>query len=447
VKQRRLLIVDDDRVIRESLAEALSDNASIVTTADCAENALARIARESADVILSDIRMADLDGIAFLRLLRERHCDSDVILMTAFDDMATVVSAMREGAAEFMVKPLDLHQLRRVVDRVFEDREARASAGKQSPVGTGAKQHLADDEIVGRHPSMLAVFKLIGLASATRKTVLIRGETGTGKELVARAIHKSSLDAPAPFIAVNCAALPATLLESELFGHVRGSFTGATGERRGRFALAGRGTIFLDEIGDTSLDLQAKLLRVLQEREFYPVGAEKPEHTDARVVAATHRNLEQMVSLGDFRADLYYRLRVIEISVPPLRDRRTDIPFLATHLVGRANAGSERNAPVISRAAMEALMTDEWPGNVRELENCLTRATVLASGEVIHADHIQIGQGPHDDSAGLGSLESLERAHVERVLASTGGHKAQAAEILGISRPRLDRALRKYGLQ
>lgn len=447
MKRRRLLIVDDDSVIRESLAEALANEASAVTTADSAETALARVASEGADVILSDIRMSDLDGIGFLRLLRERGCDSDVILMTAFDDMSTVVSAMREGAAEFLVKPLDLHELRRVVERVFEDREARAEAAKQAPLHAAGKEPVFGDELVGRHPSMLAVYKLIGLAAATRKTVLVRGETGTGKELVARAIHKNSVDANAPFIAVNCAALPATLLESELFGHMRGSFTGATGERRGRFALAGRGTIFLDEIGDTSLDLQAKLLRVLQEREFYPVGAEKPERTDARVVAATHSNLEQMVAQRDFRADLYYRLRVIEISLPPLRDRMSDIPLLAKHLVERASAGSGRSAPVISREAMDALMTCEWPGNVRELDNCLTRATVLASGDVIRLDHIQTGTGAHDDRSDLGSLESLERAHVERVLASTGGHKARTAEILGISRPRLDRVLRKYGLQ
>lgn len=444
---RRLLIVDDDPVIRESLSDALSNNASSVQTADSAESALARVAGEGADVILSDVRMSGMDGVEFLQLLRERSCDSDVILMTAFDDMPTVVSAMRAGAAEFLVKPLDLHELRRVVERVFEDREQRARLAISAETNTG-RDRTRGAELVGRHPSMLAAYKLVGLAAASRTTVLVRGETGTGKELIAHAIHRNSADANSPFIAVNCAAIPATLLESELFGHLRGSFTGATSDRRGRFALAGRGTIFLDEIGDTSLDFQAKLLRVLQEREFQPVGAEKTERTEARVIAATHRNLEQMVTGGHFRADLYYRLRVLEISIPPLRERMSDIPLLARHLVERASAASGRAPPIISSDAMEALTTSKWPGNVREMENCLTRATIVASGNVIRREHIQSASSPPDDeSTQLGSLESLERDHVQRVLAATGGHKTRAAEILGISRPRLDRVLRKHGLQ
>ncbi|MDQ3082312.1 MAG: sigma 54-interacting transcriptional regulator, partial [Gemmatimonadota bacterium] len=227
---------------------------------------------------------------------------------------------------------------------------------------------------------------------------------------------------------------------------VRGSFTGASADRRGRFSLAGRGTIFLDEIGDTTLDLQAKLLRILQEREFYPVGAERPQKTEARVIAATHRDLEEMVSRGEFRADLYYRLRVIEISVPPLRDRAADIEQLAEHLVRRASASTGKPTPLISRDAIDALKRHQWPGNVRELENCLTRATLLASGEVIRAEHVQIGPAFDDNAVPLVTLESLEKTHVERVLASTGGHKTRAAQILGISRPRLDRVLKKHGL-
>jgi DNA-binding NtrC family response regulator len=391
--------------------------------------------------------MSGLDGVALLRLLRERQSDADVILMTAFDDMSTVVSAMREGAAEFLVKPLDLHDLRRVIDRVFDDRRARARAGKRADAAVPGPTQLSGDALVGRDVRMLAVYKLIGQAAVSRATALIRGETGTGKELVARAIHANSAESKAPFIAVNCAALPANLLESELFGHVRGAFTGATGDRRGRFALAGRGTIFLDEIGDTTLDLQAKLLRVLQEREYYPVGGERPEKTEARIIAATHRDLEEMVARGEFRADLYYRLRVIEIVIPPLRERAQDIPLLAQHLVERASASTGRPAPIISREALDLLREHQWPGNVRELENCLTRATVLASGEVIRSEHIQLGPPLGDTDAPLSTLDALEREHVARVLASTHGHKARAAQILGISRPRLDRVLRKYGLE
>jgi Response regulator containing CheY-like receiver, AAA-type ATPase, and DNA-binding domains len=301
--------------------------------------------------------------------------------------------------------------------------------------------------LVGHDPKMVGVYKRIGQAAGSRATVLIRGETGTGKELIARAIHASSKVSSAPFVAVNCAALPANLLETELFGHVRGSFTGATGDRRGRFALAGRGTIFLDEIGDTTIDLQAKLLRVLQEREYYPVGAERPERTEARVVAATHRDLEALVASGAFRADLYYRLRVVEIEVPPLRERLSDVPLLAQHLALRASEAVGRSAPVLSREAIDLLVAHQWPGNVRELENCLTRAVVMASGDVIRAEHIHLSAA-HPEIAGvLPTLDALERAHVERVLGVFHGHKARTARALGVSRPRLDRLLKKHGLE
>ena len=276
--------------------------------------------------------------------------------------------------------------------------------------------------------------------------MLIRGESGTGKELIARAIHDQSAFASAPFVAVNCSAIPTSLLESELFGHVRGSFTGAVNARRGRFALAGRGTIFLDEIGDTSLEVQAKLLRVLQEQEYYPVGAERPERSDARVVAATHRNLEEMLAAGTFREDLYYRLRVVELTVPPLRERVTDLPLLVSHLIRVASASSER-VPIVSEEALDAIRHYPWPGNVRELENCLRRAVVLATSGVIRPEHLGLAPAMPTSPAELKSLADLEREHVSRVLAATGGHKARAAQILGVSRPRLNRLLREYGLE
>jgi len=249
-------------------------------------------------------------------------------------------------------------------------------------------------------------------------------------------------------VAVNCTALPSSLLESELFGHVRGSFTGATSDRRGRFAQAGRGTIFLDEIGDTSLEFQSKLLRVLQEREFYPVGADRAERTEARVIAATHRNLERLVAIGEFREDLYYRLRVVEITVPPLRDRIGDVVPLAEHLVRKVSESQGRRAPTISREALDALLAHTWPGNVRELENCLTRATVMATGDVIRPDHLALV--PMAESPGavrLTTLEHVERDHLVQVLAAVHGHKARAAKILGVSRPRLDRLIRKYEIE
>jgi DNA-binding NtrC family response regulator len=437
---RRVLIVDDDPVIRSSLAEALADDGIIVHEAEDGARALAVFDEARPDVVLSDVRMPDIDGLELLRMLRERAPSVDVVLMTAFDDMPTVVSGMRGGAVEFLVKPLNLGRLREVMHRVFQDRRLRrqaAAADTETPLG----------DLIGRDPRMIEVYKLVGQAAATNATVLIRGESGTGKELIARAIHANSGSAREPFVPVNCAAVPNTLLESELFGHTRGAFTGAHEARRGRFALAGGGTIFLDEIGDTTPDFQSKLLRVVQDREFQPVGAERTERTEARVLAATHQDLEQMVADRRFREDLYYRLRVVEIVIPPLRDRRGDIPLIARHMVKRAGLAMGAGEPVLSDDALDRLIAHHWPGNVRELENCLMRAVVIAAGNVIRAEHLSIGSPRRPSSAPLSSLEEIEREHLVRVLAATEGHKGRAAEILGVSRPRLGRLLRKYELE
>jgi two-component system, NtrC family, response regulator HydG len=439
---RSLLIVDDDPRVRASLARALGVDNTRVTTAGSAEEALSMVGVVGPDVVLSDVRMPGLGGMELLTLLRERQPGIDVILMTAFDDLPLVAAAMREGAADFLVKPLDLHQLRRVLERVFDDRAARARTTPRQAAREAARR------LVGRDARMIEVFKVVGQVAPSRTNVVIRGESGTGKELIAEAIHASSPYAKEPFVAVNCTALPSSLLESELFGHVRGSFTGATSDRRGRFAQAGRGTIFLDEIGDTSLEFQSKLLRVLQEREFYPVGADRPERTEARVIAATHRNLERLVAIGEFREDLYYRLRVVEITVPPLRDRIGDVVPLAEHLVRKVSESQGRRSPTISREALDALLAHTWPGNVRELENCLTRATVMATGDVIRPDHLALV--PMAESPGtmrLTTLEHVERDHLVQVLAAVHGHKARAAKILGVSRPRLDRLIRKYEIE
>ena len=438
---RRLLIVDDDESIRTSLAEALADNGGTeVGVAEGPHRALAMIDTAAPDVVLSDVRMPGMDGIAFLELVRKRAPGVDVVLMTAYDDMPTVVSAMRAGAVEFLVKPLDLHHVRRVLDAVFDDRRSRSAAPPAA-----AEPVLGN--LTGHDPRMIAVFKLIGQAAMTRATVLIRGESGTGKELVARAIHSNSPAAAEPFVPVNCAALPTPLLESELFGHTRGAFTGAVNARKGRFALAGRGTILLDEIGDTSPEFQTKVLRVIQDREFEPLGAERPERTNARVIAATHRDLEQMIEDGTFREDLYYRLRVVEIVLPPLRERRDDIPLLATELIRRGAAVTGTAPPVLSKEALARLREHEWPGNVRELEHCLARAVVVASGGVIRPEHLAIASPREPAKPSIVPLTEVEKEHVRRTLEATGGHKARAAELLGISRPRLNRLLEKYGLE
>ena len=439
---RHLLIVDDDPTIRTSLAEALADNGTTeVRVAEGPHRALAMLDVAAPDVVLSDVRMPDMDGLAFLRVLRERAPSVDVILMTAYDDMPTVVSAMRAGAVEFLVKPLDLHHVRSVLDATFEDRKSRAGA-VFVPVADPALGDLA-----GHDARMIAVYKLIGQAARTRATVLIRGESGTGKELVARAIHSNSAAAAEPFVPVNCAALPTTLLESELFGHTRGAFTGAVNARKGRFALAGRGTIFLDEIGDTSADFQTKLLRVIQDREFEPLGSEQTQRTAARVIAATHRDLEKLIEDAAFREDLYFRLRVVEIVLPPLRDRRSDIPTLAAELIRRGSSAAGAPLPVLSDEALARLMEHDWPGNVRELENCLARAVVVASGGVIRPEHLAIAPPREPATPSIASLNEVEKEHIRRTLEATGGHKARAAEILGVSRPRLNRLIEKYGLE
>jgi two-component system response regulator AtoC len=311
---------------------------------------------------------------------------------------------------------------------------------------------------------MLQVFKKIGAVSATRAAVLVLGETGTGKELIARTIHGNSADGDRPFIPVNCAAVPETLLESTLFGHVQGAFTGASSNRRGPFELAGRGTIFLDEIGDTGLALQAKLLRVLEEREFYPVGSEHPKETQARVIAATNQDLEKLVAEGSFREDLLFRLRVVEIRVPPLRDRRSDIPLLVRHILSKTALELGRQVPRVSVEVMEAVMAKEWPGNVRELENTLVRAMVLTRGPVLTLQDVE-GEPWGDEKAlqvgstgdplpGVSgsdhqedSLAAVERRHVERVLQMTKGNKSAAARILEVSRPTLNRMIRDFEIK
>jgi DNA-binding NtrC family response regulator len=473
--KRSILIVEDDARLRASLARVLEDGRTDVRAADSAEAALQLLGQRRPALVISDVRMPGMTGLELLRLLKARAPEVDVILMTAYDDLPTAAGAMRDGAADFLVKPLDLHRVRAVVERVLADRNDRVAPGTGRDSGAGRDVAAASDpdapassgappssgarssgalatgpDLVGHSPPMVEIFKLIGQLSDSRATVVIRGESGTGKELVARAIHRSSPASAEPFVAVNCTSLPATLLESELFGHVKGSFTGATADRRGRFALAGRGTIFLDEIGDTTPDFQAKLLRVLQEREYYPVGAERPERTEARVLAATHRDLEAMVEAETFRRDLYYRLGVVELRVPPLRDRPADIPVLAEHLVSRASRAAGRRPPTLSPEALEALVAHAWPGNVRELENCLVRAVLLSTGDVLRPHHLALdGAGRAGAQAGVPRLVPLEDVvaeHVAQVLSGVGGNRTRAAEVLGISRPRLRRIIDKHGL-
>jgi DNA-binding NtrC family response regulator len=346
--------------------------------------------------------------------------------------MQTAVTAMKSGAFDFLAKPVDPKALVRLAERCCKERELAAEDGS-ADIEAGPRGLL-----IGRDPRMIEIYKTIGVLATTRATVLIRGETGTGKEVIARAIHENSEHADEPFIAVNCTALTDTLLESELFGHVKGAFTGAAGARKGYFELAGQGTIFLDEIGDTSGDFQTKLLRVLQEKHFYPVGGEEPRTTKARVIAATHQPIERLIEDGEFREDLYFRLKVVEIQVPALRERKGDIEIIATAMLGRIREETNRDVRRISDDAMARLIAYDWPGNVRELENALLRAAIVARGTVIGADHLVLEDGNQTRGGDL-TLAGAVRRHIRFVLDRAGGDAAAAAGLLGITEDELAR--------
>jgi len=442
-----ILVVDDDASIRETFERHLSRSGHAVHVAGDGQQALSLLAEVDPALVITDVRMPGLDGLELLRRIREALDPPDVLVITAHDDMRSTIEAMRAGAYDYLVKPLDLDEIDLLIQRCLRERALRGRIQRQT--AAAAETH-ALDRLVGRHPRMIEIYKMIGMLAGNRATVLVRGETGTGKERIARAIHFNSPAAAEPFLAVNCSALAETLLESELFGHVRGAFTGAVASRRGCFELAGTGTIFLDEIGDTSLALQAKLLRVVETGEFYPVGSERPRQSHARVLAATHRPLEELVQAGRFREDLYFRLKVVEIAVPPLRERPGDIPLLAEHLLARVAGELHRDVRALTDEALRELARYDWPGNVRELENALTRAAVLARGPVVGVEHLALGRSAavpeQAEAAAVGDrLDDVERAHVRRILARTGGNKRQAARLLGISRPRLDRLLAEHG--
>ena len=421
----RIMVVDDDKDGLEVLKTRLTHAGYEVETAESAEQALARVAAFDPGMIVTDVRMSGMTGLELLDKIRTSTDGIEVVVMTAHDDMETAVSAMRSGAFDFLVKPVDPKALQSLADRCFKERELLDSTAE-----TEEALALPRGRLIGGDPRMIDIYKTIGVLAANRATVLIRGETGTGKEVIARGVHDNSDVSSEPFIAVNCTALTDSLLESELFGHVKGSFTGATGSRKGYFELAGKGTIFLDEIGDTSPDFQTKLLRVLQERQFYPVGGEEPRSTKARVIGATHRPIERLIEKGRFREDLYFRLKVVEINVPPLRERPGDIQMIATALLGKIREETGRDVRRISDEALLRLQHHPWPGNVRELENSLMRAAIVARGTVIGADHLILES--HDTDVEDVTLKAAIRLHVHRVLDRVGGDQESAAELLGI---------------
>ncbi len=452
----RILIVDDDRSIRRTLEKFLIGEGYEVTTAQDAPAAItAGVGGVTVppDVVLLDLGLPGGSGFDVLAAIADRPIRPTVVVVTARDDMQSTVKAIQLGAYEYLVKPIDIDRLRAVVQAAFASRESRAELVELAARGASA------GDILGRSAVIRDVWKQIGAVSTTRAPVLISGESGTGKELVARAIHNASfpeLDGERPFVAVNCTALAPGVLESELFGHVRGAFTGAVGDRPGRFELAGKGTLFLDEIAEIPLELQAKLLRVLQERTFERVGDSRSLTLEARVIAASHRDLGQMVAKGTFREDLYYRLRVVEIHLPPLRDRAGDIGVLVEGLLAKITADLAKPIRYVTPSALARLTSYAWPGNVRELENTLTRAVVLAKTDVLDEGLLPLGQPaatapivatPASSDEELSTLRELERRHIIRVLASTEWNKRRACAILDISRPTLDRKIEEYGLR
>ncbi|MCA1791213.1 MAG: sigma-54 dependent transcriptional regulator [Thioalkalivibrio sp.] len=450
MKAARILVVDDEPSLRTTLEAHLREIGHDVLAVESATAALNSVGRFAPDIVLTDVMMPGMSGIELLSHLREVTPGIDVVLFTGKGDARGAIDAIQLGASDYLTKPLCLDETEGVIDQCLLRRQrARAeTAPAMSPSELDPAYGL-----VGSHPRMVEVYKSIGSVAraGAGAAVLIRGETGTGKELIARAIHMTSQRANGPFVAFNCAAVPESLLESELFGHVRGAFSGATMDRRGKFEAAAGGSLFFDEIGDTTPAFQAKMLRVLQEREFYPVGSDRPSQSDVTIIAATHRPLQDMVEEGTFRQDLFYRLQVLEIEVPPLRERRSDIPLLIRHLAARAAADARITPPVIPQKVIEELTTRDWPGNVRELENVIRRAVVMSRCSVLTVQDIGVCGIPEPETeAALVTLSdvraSTERRHVQRVLYDADGNKSRAARILGVSRPTLNRLIRDYQL-
>jgi DNA-binding NtrC family response regulator len=444
-----VLIVDDHRQARESMADILRQAGHESRCVSSASEALQALDRASFDVVITDLQMPGMSGLDFMRQLKERPHGAQVVMVTAYATVASAVEAMRHGAFDYLEKPFDADRLENLVERAIAHGRL-IDAGQTWQPAPAAGQPAA---MIGESAAMRSLRAKIFQAAPTNETVLISGESGTGKELVARAVHTASGRAKTPLVSLNCPVLSAQLMESELFGHERGAFTGAEAARTGRFELADGGTILLDEISEIDLGLQAKLLRVLQERTFERVGSSQTRPVDVRVLATTNRNLRTEATAGRFREDLFFRLAVIPLEVPPLRQRRDDIPALVEHFLRRSAERLRRAPGEISTSATELLMSYHWPGNVRELENIITRASVLNAGAAISADELRPwllespGEAPAAaDAVPLGlSLRDMERKLIETTLEHFDGHRAKTAEALGIGLRTLSGKLKEYG--
>ncbi len=449
----RILVIDDDETLRGLIEDELTSRKYSVLPVSSAEAGLAKIAEEDIAVVLTDVNMTGITGLELCERVHALREDLPVVVMTAFGTLDTAVAAIRAGAYDFVTKPFDFDALAMVLERALKLRALREEVTQlKKQVASGSDAPMS---MVGESPQMRRMFELIRRVADTESTVLVTGESGTGKELVARAVHDASSRSRGPFVAINCAAMPEALLESELFGHSKGAFTDARSSRNGLFVKANGGTLFLDEIGEMPLGMQAKLLRALQERTVRPVGSDEEVPFDARIVAATHRDLEQQVAEKAFREDLFYRINVVRVQVPPLRARGNDILALANFFLGRYARQSRReNVVGFSPAVAERFLSYPWPGNVRELQNCVERAVALAQGERIAledlADKIREHRpnrvetiAPDTDPANLPSMDAVERRYVRQVLQAVSGNKTLAAQILGFDRRTLYRKLER----
>ena len=442
-----LLIADDDPVALALLAEVLTDDGYAVRAASGGEACLEIAARDAIDLAIVDLRMPDMDGLEVVRRLRATRPGLPVIILTAFAGIDTAIEAIRGGATDYLSKPFRMEQITIAVRRILESRRL---AREDVPDRPESGDRPGTRELIGQSPAMVEVYKVVARVAALDTTVLIQGETGTGKELVARAIHDASPRAAGPFVVVDCSALAETLFESELFGHERGAFTGALTSRRGLFEAAAGGTCLLDEIGELSAAFQAKLLRALQEQSIRRVGGNEQIAVNVRMIAATNRDLKKRVEEGAFREDLYYRLNVVSIAVPPLRERGADVQLLAQHFVDQYARAARKEIRGLARETLDLLVSHHWPGNVRELENTIARAVALSSSELLMPEGVslppRLDPSPLALPAAQMTLAEVRRWYVGRVLEDVGGNKVQAAERLGIDRGTLYRMLRRWAV-
>jgi DNA-binding NtrC family response regulator len=439
----RILIVDDEAVVRESLGNWFREEGYAVDVAGSGKETLQKLAESSYDIFLIDIKMPGMDGLQLQRRIREIAPDATIIIMTAYASVETAVEAMKQGAYDYIVKPFDPDQLEHIIRNAVERKQLVAE-------NVRLRERIQEmellHEIIGQSPAIRRVIEQIRLVALSDTTVLIRGESGTGKELVARAIHANSPRRYMPIVIVNCGALAEGVIESELFGHEKGAFTGAHYRRKGKFELADGGTLFLDEIGDISPKTQVDLLRVLEEKKIFRVGGNTPIPVDFRLIAATNKDLEAMVADGRFREDLYYRINVFSITIPPLRERREDIPLLAEHFLRKFAQSMNKPVHGISRAAMALLEQYEWPGNVRELQNAIERAVLLCRGREIQPEDLPLHVNEAREPGVGRTLADVERQHIARILHETRWNISQAARVLGIDRVTLYNKIRKYHL-